>query len=428
MINIQGLKAKISEKGVVKGTANNKIVYEKLENIEELIDDINNEVVEGSAVDKLNYLSDTKILIKNGINKINNILTDESTFRSYPQELFNGYLDILNNGTDTLWDNLEKASQTGAEIVLENVETAPMKIELSGNTSQDGTPTPEHPQQVKVVKGENVVSVSGENKSYKVDYPINLTTKNLFDKDNANILNAWINAGTKAITASGSNRTIWVEAEGNTTYKVKKIADTSSNGRFRVGTSANVPVVGGTLAQAIQNDNAEEISITTGANDKYIAVFCYNTNSSITLEKILASLEIEEANISYAEMCKIDDNKDYLFKRNGKWFIHKAIGKVTDQKGSTGITIVDMVADTKVYSYYGGTVNGTTITYNSAISDTNYIYYLLAAPTEEEITNNTLIEQLEAISKAKSVKSKTYITQTNDGLPFIINASAIKKL
>ena len=49
MINIQGLKAKISEKGVVKGTANNKIVYEKLENIEELIDDINNEVIEGTA-------------------------------------------------------------------------------------------------------------------------------------------------------------------------------------------------------------------------------------------------------------------------------------------------------------------------------------------------------------------------------------------
>ena len=52
---------------------------------------------------------------------------------------------------------------------------------------------------------------------------------------------------------------------------------------------------------------------------------------------------------------------------------------------------------------------------------------MLATPTETEITNSTLIEQLEAISKAKSVKDKTYITQTNDELPFILDVEAIKE-
>ena len=85
-----------------------------------------------SIVDKLTYLQTTKQLLKTEINKINNVLTDESTFRSYPQELFNGYLDVLNNGTDTLWNNLEKVSASGETPVLENVETAPIKMVLNG--------------------------------------------------------------------------------------------------------------------------------------------------------------------------------------------------------------------------------------------------------------------------------------------------------
>ena len=186
----------------------------------------------GTTAEKFNYAFGTKDLLKTEINKINNVLTDESTFRSYPQELFNGYLDILNNGTDTLWNNLTKVSQTDVtEAELDNVVTAPMKIDLKGNTSQDtniktyvcdgtesgdyyftensinyqftlssttdgdilafntdtleltlnsttittttgtsgtqitlsNTPNPNYPQEVKVVKGENVVSVQGKN-------------------------------------------------------------------------------------------------------------------------------------------------------------------------------------------------------------------------------------------------------------------------
>ena len=55
------------------------------------------------------------------------------------------------------------------------------------------------------------------------------------------------------------------------------------------------------------------------------------------------------------------------------------------------------------------------------------LYYVPATPVEEEITNATLTEQLEAISKAKSIKEKTYVTQTNDELPFVLDVEAIKK-
>ena len=50
-----------------------------------------------------------------------------------------------------------------------------MKIDYKGNTSQNGTPTPSSPIPINVVSGDNTIHICG---------------KNLFDKDNANILNA----------------------------------------------------------------------------------------------------------------------------------------------------------------------------------------------------------------------------------------------
>lgn len=86
-MNNENLKAKIFSKDTVNGKVSNKIVYEKLENLEELIDDINNEVVEGTAVDKLNYLSDTKEQIKEALVDDGVIVEDTDTFRSYAEKV-----------------------------------------------------------------------------------------------------------------------------------------------------------------------------------------------------------------------------------------------------------------------------------------------------------------------------------------------------
>ena len=52
------------------------------------------------------------------------------------------------------------------------------------------------------------------------------------------------------------------------------------------------------------------------------------------------------------------------------------------------------------------------------------VYYVLATPTDIEITDTTLISQLEAIKY--SYDNTTNISQTNADLPFIISASALK--
>ena len=543
-----------------------------------------------SIAEKLTYLQTTKQLLKTEINKINNVLTDNSTFRSYPQELFNGYLDILNNGTDTLWNNLEKVSASGETPVLENVETAPIKMVLNGNTSQDTTngknalpyteqtfneekngvtftgengvytisgtpegssatstlyslleeytikegdylhllnnaissvvtfalrftdgtssapalapvnrilnlsnhvgktvnkinlyctaqytgekitltpmilnnvstytefepytggqpsPSPDYPQQVKVVKGENVVSVSG---------------KNLFDKDN--------------------QAKVQVNAEGTLRYGIivnapnKKV---SVSGKKWSGYIAYKPLTNGVYGQWVNTNRDTTINVT----DKLII---YSNGDTIKLDTYVDDLQIEISDIptSYVpysktdytinlgdiELCKINTYKDYFHKDSGKWYVHKEIGKgiynltrggmtISNRKwfffnkpsdsidigtyNTNAITEVAQIGDAQstldiFFSGNGGTALYAIVYQNAATIPTlaelqekvngKSYYYVLKTPTETEITNTTLIEQLEAISKAKSVKDKTYITQTNDELPFILDVEAIKE-
>ena len=554
---------------------------------------------------KLTYLNTTKQLLKTEINKINNVLDDNSTFRSYPQELFNGYLDVLNNGTDTLWNNLEKVSASGETPVLENVETAPIKMVLSGNTSQETTsgknlqaplsssttmngitftpifedgmlqyvnvngtstgvayvdlpdinfsagtyvmtgspsggsdsnyqqrfvtgtsnlgtdngngvsvtlneatschvririasgytannlkfypmirlssitdgsyepytngasPNPDYPQGVKVVKGENVVSVSGKN-----------LFNNVVFKD-SNIINA---NGEETYNSLGC---IWekIKVKPNTTYTLSYTStDYSFSQRISEYDSNNT---------FIQRNltNSTPYTFTTNANTEYINLSGLKTDTNIMIEQnsqatpyVPYSKTDYPINLGDIELCKINTYKDYFHKDNGKWYVHKEIGKVvldgseswefaskSDTPTPRSVILLSSYIDFQSLIYYSNyftnddenTSNRLRFyvqqsTYRKDIylsldneivgissNDNNatrlrkiktwlsthntIVYYILATPTEEEITNSTLIEQLEAIYKAKSVKDKTYITQTNEELPFILDVEAIKE-
>ena len=415
----------------------------------------------GTTVEKADYAFETKDLLKTEINKINNVLDDNSTFRSYPQELFNGYLDILNNGTDTLWNNLEKVSASGEEATLENVETAPIKMVLNGNTSQDGTPTPDTPVEVKVVTGENVVSVQG---------------KNLFDKSSNIVLNKYIGEDG---TISGNSPRNWyqedyIEVSNSTDY----IISTTSSNYVRVAfydDSKNF------ISRIVANGG---IQISTTSSTKYLRLSGYdNLNDNIQLELGSATPYVPYSKTDYPinlgniELCKINTYKDYFYKDSGKWYVHKEITKkvfsgienlaysgsastpterttvrwnfqdyinlanyfsnrfVYNSQSSNRIVLV--VNSKTVYISTDNTITGINVEDDEGtkvskiknwLSNNNVsLYCVLATPTETEITNSTLIEQLEAIYRAKSVKDKTYITQTNDELPFILDVEAIKE-
>ena len=418
-----------------------------------------------SIADKLTYLQTTKQLLKTEINKIKNVLDDNSTFRSYPQELFNGYLDILNNGTDTLWNNLEKVSASGETPVLENVETAPVKMVLNGNTSQDGTPTPDTPVEVKVVTGENVVSVQGKNK-------IDLTKHTNTLASNTTILNS--NTYQCEVTASWQGKIIVpLDLKNNSTYTISASNDSTATRSiidkiYGYNGATSTTIVTSQYFDYFKNG----YRFNSGEYERYEMIIYITGNSSQTGLLLLKDLMIEQSstatpyvpysktdypiNLGDIELCKINTYKDYFHKDSGKWYVHKEIGKKVFDGSETwrkdtgyfncNASLGGIVGQgyTNYYKYGSlGTLNNFVITtnafrvnadfetledYKNWLSTHNVIlYYVLATPTEEEITNSTLIEQLEAISKAKSVKDKTYIIQTNDELPFILDVEAIKE-
>ena len=67
-------------------------------------------------------------------------------------------------------------------------------------------------------------------------------------------------------------------------------------------------------------------------------------------------------------------------------------------------------------------------TFKTWVSSNNIVFhYLLATPTNTEITYQPLIDQLNLLEKAMSKDGQTNISQVNNDLPFIISASALKE-
>ena len=116
----------------------------------------------GTTSDKLTYLSGTKDKLKTAINYTGANITND-TFRSYPEKLYNEYVNIINNGTDTLYANMPKVTGTGTNLTLNNTKKAPLLLSLYGDTQQDSTPTPSSPQPIHNVSGDNTIEICGKN-------------------------------------------------------------------------------------------------------------------------------------------------------------------------------------------------------------------------------------------------------------------------
>ena len=132
----------------------------------------------GTTSEKLTYLNTTKGKIKDSINLTGANITTEP-FRQYSTKLEDAYVDIINNGTDTLYNNFPKVSGEGTSLTLNNTYQAPMRNNLKGNTSQTGTPTPTSPIPVNVVSGDNKVNIMGKNLANIQDTLITSTIKGI---------------------------------------------------------------------------------------------------------------------------------------------------------------------------------------------------------------------------------------------------------
>ena len=166
-------------------------------------------------------------------------------------------------------------------------------------------------------------------------------------------------------------------------------------------------------------------------------------------------------NLGSLELCKIGDYQDYLYKENGTWYLHKEVGKDTISSNvlsvgtaSSGIkyalvkSVSDAMANGFVYCekyinnsdatqnnairlastslyVYDNTFTSTTIA-NNSLNGLEY-YYPLATPTNTEITDADLIDQLEALKQANSYEGQTNISHEYNGSPFILDVAAVQK-
>lgn len=127
-----------------------------------------------------------------------------------------------------------------------------------------------------------------------------IKSKNIFDKNNNSLyVNGWIQGTTMRLNTSNTSRLFYLPCKPNTTYTMSRSVLASS---FRITTYDSIPFptptssnVDYTVASTIENNTATSITITTGANAKYLVVQ-YGINTDANLQASLDTIQIEEGN------------------------------------------------------------------------------------------------------------------------------------
>lgn len=347
------------------------------------------------------------------------IISNNTEFRKYAKELYSGYIDILNDNGENLYNNMPKVTGTGTSLTLNNTVECKMAIKLEPNELQQATYMGKN--LIESLEYGEINALTGA-ESYKdtvirctnyISYNTNATYYPSLNSIPPNVkLNLrFYNANKEYIGYSSLNET----GDGNFTITSATTPPSDTTPvyfKFRVPTtyvsdiyqplmiSTNSdltyePYTGN--APSPSQSYPQDIHVITDDNTITIA-----NNDSIQIT--LGSLEY----------CKIGDYKDEFYKatssdaslQDGKWYVKKNVGKIVNYNGET-IT-------TTYKSTTGGLDTGATI------------YYGLTTPTYT-LLNDTLQTQLDNIKNALSHDEQTNISQTNYDLPFVINATAIEK-
>ena len=337
---------------------------------------------------------------------------------------------------------------TTAKIMITSTSDNSFEPYVGGTAS----PNPDYPQEVQTATGRQVVTIS-DGGSQSQSYEVNLG-KNLFDKDNINIFNAYFDTSGGSITSSNYNRVFYVPCEPNTTYSFTQGTTSASNHLFQVATTSVLPAVGVTVSNFVDAGNSGPVNYSTGADAKYLVVRIRPADDVSTL---LDGVQIEKGSTAttYApyftpiELCKIGDYQAYIYQRGSDWYLHKEIRGVDIATFSWGDWVRNMcrtadITDIKYVS--SNTQLGTGLATNyimsigsgmsgddrfgriaidvnrvavntgsTSVTPTGLFYYALATPTDTQITNEALVSQLNAVAGAMTYAGQTMFTVNGNG-------------
>jgi hypothetical protein len=398
------------------------------------------------------------------------------------------YFGTLSNpARNVIFDGAIKGSSSVGENV-ERTVTIPGSLPASGlsifilvyaNTNHTSIST------LESVEYSNIQLEVGSATSYEPyqsqSYEVNLG-KNLFDKDNANVLSGYVGDGV--ITSNPYNRILFISCDGGTEYTIQK----TKTRRFDVFYTEETPAIGtqiyGLTSGPAGNidDTSVSLTYTTGAEAKFLCVIFRQTiqDTAKTEEQVLATVQIEKGPAtSYApyftpiELCKISDYQDYIYKSGEDWYVHKETGrkiyfssdisldgnsytnikyavalKPTDsdafgeygQKlmycthasatGNTGTwdsaQNIGKILSGAVRNYYWiGFPPNTTLDTMQAALDGSVLYYRLSTASDTKITDATLVGQLEALGAMRLFigENNLLVSSTGTNLPATLEFS-----
>lgn len=394
--------------------------------------------------------------------------TENKNIVNINTEIKREYKNFLANGVDTLWNNWEKVSGSGETLSLTPTIKGKMKIDLKGNTQQNGTPTPDTPIPVQVVSGDNTIKVEGKNLLNVANKSGSLSSQYYQDYETGYTLEV------------GKTYTLSLNANVSVTPFLLSV------GAGEAGYVRSIYTEGGK-----QNGRISITFTPTSAdleNATKLFIRCPRYNSATTTTYTLSDIMLEKGStattyepyisqsypvsLGNIELCKIGTYQDSIVKDNGKWYLHKEIGKVvldgSETWGQTG------TARPNTLLYYSNVIDSIKLNINNPPLYCNYftngetwvtdveriqlvannyglririsnilapnstalktwlgnnnttLFFPLATPTYEEITDTTLLSQLEAL--AYSYEGTTNISQENNDLASELDITALKEM
>lgn len=412
-----------------------------------------------SKADSKAQINIDKDIINDGIDFINDEKVDSYDEKiAEMQEAYKQYIPI-NSTSDT-----QIEAPKGGTVIGKTIK---------GNTSQNGTPTPDAPVEIKTVTGLQNINVS--NGTNSKDYEINLdnielnkignyqdfirkgTGKNKFNYNAIPILSSGANVeiiteGVKISARTAGGYRFVVYDLGKTTDLLNKTI--RINSIFKAS-STNQPTYKLVYCDADGN-NRTIIAETNTSNETISGTINSTTLTNVGLMLALNHNSTSQEAGTYADFTNtivtIDDiemtYEPYGYK--DKWYIEKNVGKVVfngseDWKYSSSLgamylsNYMKIINNTDIgaysnkymattrnnynannYTIYGNNAGVLSIrdtdytnvnTFKTYLSTANvYAYYVLANPTYSLINNEELIEQLDRIMQLYEGQNNILVT------------------
>ena len=420
------------------------------------------------------------ISIANGSISINNVVKASSTYAGTVDTTIQLFRRVngesyatasigrftITNGNKTKLDLIPCYRISDNEVGMYDLVSNTFYTNAGTGTFNKGnnTPNPDYPQEITNVTGDVEVKVQNKNLFEQINYS-NQTLNNRTLTNNNGIIT--IN-GTGTLP-SNFEVPINITPTEDMCISISKISgEINGTIQFVFISSDGTPITSEIGSSAVLTQGVTytiaRISVRPNAICTNLVIGCQIEKGSTSTPYTPHKEQVLPLTLGNIELCKIGDYQDYFYKESNKWYLHKEIEKEV-LNGTQNIAKND--SDSSNYLYYmnlgtrkiGGTVLSNKLTYktlgqinggndvdtvgistlstsrlfyfnlgyyltvntvagvNSYLTGNNItVYYQLEEPVNTEITDTTLISQLEAINNALSYEEQTNISSNQNAL------------